>query len=127
MRKLKGVLTTGDFVLIGILCFSTLLSFFIFRLLPQRGQFVSIVVDGRLAYRFNLSEEKEINVQGKLGKTCVKLVKGCVWISETPCPQKICMKMGKISRSGEMIVCVPNRILVKIEGEKKQILDGITM
>jgi hypothetical protein len=37
------------------------------------------------------------------------------------------MRMGKIHRAGEIIVCIPNRILIRIEGEDNRDLDGITM
>lgn len=47
------------------------------------------------------------------------------WISaETvDCPQKICIKTGKISKPGESIICLPNKTVIYIEGSNKDIDD----
>lgn len=36
-------------------------------------------------------------------------------VSESGCPDKICMRTGKISRAGEAIICVPNRTAVTVK------------
>jgi len=125
--KLKNVLKTGDIILIVVLCVSIGLSFFLFRLLSVEGEVVSVSVNGKEVYRFPLSENRNFSVQGPLGVTLIRVKDGKVWVAKAPCPQKICMKMGKISRAGEVIVCIPNKIFIKIEGKAKQVLDGITM
>ena len=35
-------------------------------------------------------------------------------ISRNDCPQRICQQMGAISRTGQMIVCVPHKLLIYI-------------
>lgn len=42
---------------------------------------------------------------------------GEAWISEADCPNHDCVKKGKISRNGEMLVCIPHRLTVSILGE----------
>ena len=127
MEKLKDIMTKGDWVLIAILGTGIVLSFFVFRWLPDAGRSVSVSVDGREVYRIALSEDREICVRGCLGDTRIRIAKGKVWIAEAPCPQKFCRKMGRISRSGEVIVCVPNRIFIRVEGPDEQNLDATTM
>ena len=127
MNRLRDILKTGDVVLIVVLVVSVILSFPFFRLFSVRGQLVSVSVNGREVDRFPLSENRNLSVQGPLGKTLIRVKDGKVWVAKAPCPQKICMKMGKISRSGEIIVCIPNRVFIKIEGNTEQNLDGITM
>jgi len=127
MNKLRDILKTGDVVLIAVLVVSVILSFPLFRLFSVRGELVSVSVNGREVNRFPLSENRDLSVQGPLGKSLIRVRDGKVWVTKAPCPQKICMKMGKISRSGEIIVCIPNRVFIKIEGKTEQNLDGITM
>ena len=31
------------------------------------------------------------------------------------CPDKICVKTGKIKNKGEQIVCLPNKLVVKVK------------
>ena len=33
------------------------------------------------------------------------------------CPDHLCVKQGKISADGEMIVCLPNKVTVQISDE----------
>ncbi len=40
---------------------------------------------------------------------------GGIFVSESGCPDKICMRTGSISRAGEAIICVPNRTAVTIK------------
>ena len=37
-----------------------------------------------------------------------------VWIAEANCPNQDCVKQGKISMNGEMLVCLPHRMTVSI-------------
>ena len=39
---------------------------------------------------------------------------GQIWIQEASCPHKICILQGKISKNGEAILCIPNRLFIKI-------------
>lgn len=127
MRKIGETLKIGDYFLVGIHCLGILLSFFVFQVLPEQGRFATVSVDGKEIYRLSLSESREIVVHGPLGESVIHVENGSVWIVNAPCPQKICMRMGKIHRAGEIIVCIPNRILIRIEGEDNRDLDGITM
>ena len=127
MQKLKSVLKIGDFIIIGILSLLIILSFLVYRILPDRGRSVFISVNGRQVYRLSLSTSREISIKGPLGETRIHVEDGRVWVTKAPCPHKICVKMGKISRSGEIIVCVPNRILIEVEGGEEREIDSITM
>lgn len=42
---------------------------------------------------------------------------GAIGIAESSCPDKLCVKSGMISRGGQMCVCLPNRVVIKILGE----------
>ncbi len=54
--------------------------------------------------------------------TSVIAEKGKVWVQSPTCPDRVCAAMGKISTSGQVILCVPNRISVEIRGGE---VDGI--
>ncbi|MCX5790844.1 MAG: NusG domain II-containing protein, partial [Elusimicrobia bacterium] len=60
------------------------------------------------------------------GRITVEVVPGKgVCISESNCPEKICVHAGWISRPGETIACLPNKLLVEIEGENQE-YDAVT-
>ena len=41
---------------------------------------------------------------------------GKVSVTEASCKNQVCVKHSEISLSGESIVCLPNRLIVRIEG-----------
>ena len=49
-----------------------------------------------------------------------------IWVEDSSCPDKICVKTGKISIPGQSIVCLPNKIVIYIEGAEKTKVDDIT-
>lgn len=63
-----------------------------------------------------------------MGTNTLVIQSGKAYISEANCPDKQCMKQGKISRAGEMLVCLPNRVVVKIIDNKKDepVIDGVS-
>ena len=70
-------------------------------------------------------------VQGKLGEVKIVQNGGEIWFEQAPCKLKICERMGHIHRSGEMVVCAPNKVMVRVErkgggSELKGGLDAIS-
>ena len=65
---------------------------------------------------FPLDSTETLEVQGPLGTTTVEISPGSVRVLDSPCPEKICVKTGSISRPGQTIACLPNRVFVVIRG-----------
>lgn len=42
-----------------------------------------------------------------------------IWIREATCPDKVCLHQGKISHDGELIVCIPNKLLIQIKDKNE--------
>jgi len=61
-----------------------------------------------------LHEATRIAVPGSLGESIVEVRSGEVSITHSPCANKLCIHTGKISRCGECILCLPNRVSVVI-------------
>ena len=95
-------------VLVVVLSF--VIGFFPFSL-KEKGATVKISSPG-FSGEYLLSENTEINLS--FAKITVK--DGFVFVSESNCPDKLCERFGKISKSGESIICVPNKLTVKITG-----------
>ena len=96
---------------------------FILFLPRDRGEKVTISVDKTKTFVYPLNQNRELIVNGKIGTAKVEIGDGRVRILNSPCPLKICEKKGWISNKGDFIICVPNRIVIKITGEK---YDAIT-
>ena len=90
---------------------------------------VVVSVDGKKTAEYPLKKDATYELSGShLGTNTLVIRSGKVYISEANCPDKQCMKQGKISRAGEMLVCLPNRVVVKIVDSKKDepVIDGVS-
>lgn len=109
LMKLKK----GDFVIVGAVLLLAV-SVWVFGFSGStEGSRAEIFEDGKLIYTVPLYENREIEVSG-----CIVAVSdGEVRMLSADCPDKVCEKTGAISEGGEIIVCAPNRISIKVTGE----------
>ncbi|MCI9148488.1 MAG: NusG domain II-containing protein [Hungatella sp.] len=81
---------------------------------------VEVSVDGVISQEIDLSKDGEYIIQGySNGSNTLVIENGQAWIADATCPDKVCIHQGKINRSGEMIVCLPNLMIAKIVGEEE--------
>ena len=90
-------------------------------LLPRmEGERVVVERDGKVLYTAPLDEAREALLPGPLGDTRLAIREGKVCVLEASCPHKVCMGMGEIGRAGELLACVPNRLVIRIVGDERQ-------
>ena len=88
---------------------------------------VVIFVEDKETGRYSLSEDQTIRVTGKDdGENLVVIKGGAVEVKEATCPDKICVHHQKISKNGETIVCLPNRVVVEVQSEEDAEVDATT-
>lgn len=126
IRQLWRYLTYGDKVLICGLLLLSLFSFPIVRNVTRKGNSVQIEVDGTVFDMVSLYADQTVAVPGPLGKTYVIIYDGEVHVSDSPCRAKICVRTGRISYTGQLIVCVPNKVVVRIIGQEELPYDAVT-
>lgn len=83
------------------------------------GTTAVVRVDGEEMYRINLSavrEEYDIEITTEYGSNTVHVSPGSIAVTESNCPDKVCVRQGAISQSGVPIVCMPHKLSVRIEG-----------
>ena len=108
----------GDLIAIVIVIALIILTGFVFRKVvgTEEGSRVVVYEDGKVIREIPLTEDTEFVVEGTYtNKIAVKDGKAAV--IESDCPGGDCMHSGWISESGRSIICLPNRVEVRIEGE----------
>jgi len=73
---------------------------------------------------YPLDQSRIVRVEGPIGDTEIEILDGKVRVLDSPCPNKLCIRMGAISRSGSWIACLPNHIFVKIRSAKGEEVDA---
>ena len=80
---------------------------------PQRAV---VELNGVVQGTHSLEEPQLLQAIGPLGVTTIEIVDGGARVVSSPCLNKICMQTGVIRLPGEIAVCVPNGILVRLDG-----------
>jgi hypothetical protein len=64
---------------------------------------------------FPLEEDRLLTVDGPLGKTEIAIEDNSIRVISSPCPGKICVNSGPISKPGDWIACLPNQVFINIQ------------
>ena len=100
-------------VIAGLLLLSGLLYLALNAGRPEGGVVV-VRVNGQETERHALSVNGTFPLNG--GSNILVVQDGQAWLSEADCPDKICIRQGKIHYTGQVITCLPNRLTVTVEG-----------
>lgn len=76
---------------------------------------VCIYREGKKIQELTLDQDGEYTVQGEY-RNRVTVRDGRVCVSESDCPGEDCVHSGWASRPGQSIVCLPNRVEIRLEG-----------
>lgn len=108
----------GDFVAAGlVLLLSIALSVFLaYTAYCAETIMVQIYQDGNLLYEQPLEQDGSYTVEGDYRNT-VTIQNGMVSVSGSNCPGEDCVHSGKISQAGRAIVCLPNKLEIRLTGE----------
>ncbi len=113
MKKVLDLIkrhSTEAIVLFALL-FIGVLSFVFLELFSKPGNTVTVTVDGELYGKYSLY----VDAVYEIGEGNILTVSGgMAYMSYADCPDKTCINMGKISKTGEKIICLPNRVSAEI-------------
>lgn len=118
---MKKLITKKDLILLLVVLLAGVLGIVVMNS-ADKGKSAEIIVDGETKEIISLEE----NFQKQVNGVVVCCENDEVYIKESDCPDKVCMRSGRISKSGESIICAPNRVAIKINGKKGNLPDAIT-
>lgn len=128
MEQVKKRFARPDLLLVSCLLFFGAACFFFRSCTGKAGKSVKITVDGQTYYTYFLTgeiQEIPIKIAGEVTNT-LEISDGQAKMVKANCPDKLCMHQKAISRQGETIVCLPNKIVVEVSGEEEAPLDSIS-
>lgn len=105
----------SDKLLVVILIPILLVILLVFKLTAVSTNKVAYVYyENEIVKTIDLNEEKEYDVKGYNGIVKIKAGNGKIKVVEETSKNHLCSKQGYISESYETIVCLPNKIVIKI-------------
>lgn len=84
-----------------------------------------VYLDGKEWGRYVLSEDTQAEIRQEGERyNILRIRDGKADITQASCPDKICVDHRPVSRRGESLVCLPNRVTVEIENGKEPEVDA---
>lgn len=116
LSALWGRTSWLDRLLVALLLAATLASFALLGRAPAGARLV-VERGGAVIFTAPLDRDREVRVSGDLGESLLRIKDGRVSFREAPCRNRVCIGMGAAGSGGDLLACVPNGLLVRIEGE----------
>lgn len=90
------------------------------------GAYARVTVDGEVYGTYSLSEEQTVEIATAYGSNTLRIEDGKVWVSEADCPNHDCVEKGAISRTNQIILCLPHKLSVTIVNAGEEAPDAIS-
>ena len=115
----------NDLILIlGIICIAALAYLLHERMQNVDDGIVLVKVDGEEKGTYRLSEEQTIEING--GTNILQIKEGKADMTEADCPDKLCVHQKAVSKNGESIICLPNKVVIEIKSSEQSAYDAVT-
>ena len=115
----------NDIILILGLLAAAGAAFCAIQLGKKSGGYAVVVQDGRETAVYPLDEEISVTIESPTGYNTLVIKDGMADVTDADCPDKLCVHQHSISYDGETIVCLPNKLVVKIVSETEADVDFI--
>ncbi len=76
----------------------------------------AVTVGNHEVTALSLAKPIDLAVQGARGEITLQVQNRRIRVLRSTCPNQVCVRQGAVCRPGEMLVCVPNRLIVLIRG-----------
>lgn len=107
----------GDLIIIAAVLFVCVL-LLIPNFINKTNVEAVIYVDGSEYMRTSLDEDKTITPDTEI-QTVIKVHDGEIYFESSQCPDKVCVKTGKLKRAGDTAACLPAKVVITLVGDKK--------
>ncbi|EGY78043.1 NusG domain II-containing protein [Peptoniphilus indolicus] len=107
----------GDYIIVALILLLSTGIFLVSKnyVVEAAEKEVVVSVDGKVEGRYTLSDkEKLYTIDNKYGKNTFAITSDGVHMVESDCKDQICIHMGHITRAGESIICLPNRLIISL-------------
>lgn len=121
-------LKKGDFLLLfGIILLAIITFWGSHSRSSPPGSMVYVTINNQFYASWPLSAELTTPLPGPCGTNQLHITNGTAFVSHADCPDQICVRHKPITKTGERIVCLPNKVVITILGpENAAPIDGIS-
>ena len=111
------------FLLLILICAGFLIQKFFFW---KTGATAVIEQDGAVICELDLKKDTEFVLDdGNGGSNTITVKHGKIAVTDANCPDLVCVHTGSISQTGEVIACLPHRLIITISNDNADALDTL--
>lgn len=108
-----------DLILIGGLLLLALVCYLLFAGGKSEGSVAVVCVNGVETDRYPLVQNGRYPLNG--GSNILIIENGYAWLEDADCPDKLCVRQGKVHLDGQVITCLPNKLTVTICADNSEV------
>ncbi len=92
----------------------------------NQGTKAVVTVDGQEYGTYDLSKDQTVKIIQNNHHNEITIKDGTVSMSFSDCQNQVCVHSGAIRNTSQVITCLPNHVMVQIQGEKEADFDAIS-
>ena len=124
IKSEKRHMTKKDILLVIIIVVVAVMSFLLHMIVGGKGAgCVTVKVQGEITGVYSLSEDRQIKING--GTNILQIRNGSADMIQADCPDKLCVNQKAISKNGESIICLPNKVVVTVDSSENSEFDAV--
>ena len=100
----------GDIIIIISVALALVISIVGLIIFSKQGSTVTIKQNNEIVYSESIGKDNTVTLDGNT----VIIEDGFVYMLNASCKNQVCVNTGKISKKGESIICLPNKVTVEI-------------
>lgn len=124
-------LKKGDIIIVVILI-AAAISWYGINLLNESKDEKQIVIEtnGEAYKTISMQQgmqQQEVHIELENGNHIdIVIDENGAYVKDVICPDKVCQKTGVVNKVGQSIVCLPNKVIVYVEGKTESNVDGVS-
>ncbi len=127
--KIMKIMKRLDVIIIGVLLVISFIPYLMFKNNPKNVDtskvYAVVTINGEVLAEIDLSAKKddEFLIETTAGNNKVVVHDGAISIVEADCSDGVCVYQGSASKPGDMIVCLPHRVIIEVVGKSNNTND----
>ncbi|MSS62839.1 NusG domain II-containing protein [Velocimicrobium porci] len=117
----------NDKILIIVLLIISIFSLGLQKWIEEPGKQILVTVNGKKYGQYSLDENQRIIIHSaKENENIIVIKDHSAYMEEASCQDLVCVHQRKVGKTGETIVCLPNKVVVEVIGGQDEEVDIIT-
>lgn len=114
-RKLRN-----DIIFISVLIALIMAAALGVLLFSRDGDTVVVTVDGQIYGEYSLNTDRQVEIVNGEGYNLLVIEGGKAFVKSASCPDGICSSHRAVSKDGESIICLPNKVVIEIRARGQE-------